>query len=317
MPQPTARDVHIDAAMTNLSLGYRNEGYISEKVFPSVGVAKASDYYFVFNKGAWFRDEAGQRAPSTRAPRGGYPLSKDRFSCQEWAFAKEVSDEERENADAPLMPDQAATEFCTEKVLIRRERLVAAAVCTAANWAAGQAEDAEGLWAAGVGNTFIADVERALEVVRKATGRRPNVMVMDAGTLAQLKQESTLLARIQITQKAVVTADLIASLFDLEECLIGGAIYSSGEEKADGSDWTSAGIWETNATKGSAALIYRPKTPAIMTPSAGYVFQWKPRVVKRWREEAEHQDVLEASESLDVKITGSDLGFLFYDAILT
>jgi hypothetical protein len=160
-------------------------------------------------------------------------------------------------------------------------------------------------------------VEAALETVRKATGRRPNVLVLDAGTPAQLKQESTLLERIKYTQKAVLTGDLIASLFDLEECLIGGAIYSSAEEKADGTDWTSAGIWEVNAGKGSAALIYRPRTPAIMTPSCGYTFVWKPRVVKRWREEAEHQDVLEASESFDVKITGADLGYFFYDTVVT
>jgi hypothetical protein len=129
MSQPTTKDVHVDAAMTRLSLAYRNRGYVAERVFSPVGVQKQSDRYYVFAKGAWFRDEAGVRAPSSRAPRGGYTVSTDTYFCSEWAFAKEVPDELRENAAAPLNPDQEAVEFATEKVLLRKERLVAGLVC--------------------------------------------------------------------------------------------------------------------------------------------------------------------------------------------
>ncbi len=314
MAQPTLKDVHVDAAMTKLSLAYRNRGYVAERVFPQVPVQKQSDRYYIFSKGAWFRDEAGVRAPSSRAPRGGYAVSTDTYFANEWAFAKEVPDELRENADAPLNPDQEAVEFATEKVLLRKERLVAGIVLGSA-WST--SEDAEGLWAAGTGNTFISDVERAIDSVRKTTGRRPNVMVMDAGTLKEVKQEATVLDRIKYTERGIVTPDLIAAMFDLEEVLVGEAIYSSAEEKADASDFTSANIWEKNAGKGSAFLLWRPAQPGIMVPSAGYSFTWKPREVRRWREEAEHQDVIECAESFDPKLTGADLGFLFYDTTLT
>jgi hypothetical protein len=314
MAQPTVKDVHVDAAMSKLSLAYRNRGYVAERVFPQVPVQKQSDRYYIFSKGAWFRDEAGVRAPSSRAPRGGYAVSTDTYFANEWAFAKEVPDELRENADAPLNPDQEAVEFATEKVLLRKERLVAGIVFNSA-WST--SEDAEGLWAAGTGNTFISDVERAIDSVRKTTGRRPNVMVMDAGTLKEVKQEATVLDRIKYTERGIVTPDLIAAMFDLEEVLVGEAIYSSAEEKADASDFTSANIWEKNAGKGSAFLLWRPAQPGIMVPSAGYSFTWKPREVRRWREEAEHQDVIECAESFDPKLTGADLGFLFSDTTLT
>ena len=54
-----------------------------------------------------------------------------------------------------------------------------------------------------------------------------------------------------------------------------------------------------------------------MVPAAGYAFIWKGRRVRRWREEAEHQDVFECAESFDAKLCGNDLGFLFYDTLLT
>ena len=36
-----------------------------------------------------------------------------------------------------------------------------------------------------------------------------------------------------------------------------------------------------------------------------------------WREPAEHQDVYEVAEETDIVQTGSDLGFLWYDTIVT
>lgn len=47
MPTPTLRDVHVDAILTNLSIGYKNDTYIGESVFPRIQVAKKSDVYFV------------------------------------------------------------------------------------------------------------------------------------------------------------------------------------------------------------------------------------------------------------------------------
>ena len=67
MPKPTARDVHIDRAATNISIAYRNNAYIAEEVFPIVPSDKQSDLYFVFDKGSWFRNRSGPRAPTTSA----------------------------------------------------------------------------------------------------------------------------------------------------------------------------------------------------------------------------------------------------------
>ena len=69
MATPTTRDVHSNVALSNISIAYKNMDYIAERIFPRVPVQKKSDFYYTFDKGAFFRDEVGVRAPGTRARR--------------------------------------------------------------------------------------------------------------------------------------------------------------------------------------------------------------------------------------------------------
>ena len=52
MPLPTVRDVHLDTAMTQVSIAYQNNAFIADQVFPVVRVNKKSDYYWIFPKAA-------------------------------------------------------------------------------------------------------------------------------------------------------------------------------------------------------------------------------------------------------------------------
>jgi hypothetical protein len=330
---PTASDVHIDTALSSFAMQYRNSEYIATEVLSRRSVSKKSDYYFKFQKGAWFRDEAALRAPGARSRGGGYPLSADAYTCREWAFHDDVPDEVRDNADAPLRPDQDAVMFCLNKVLLRLERLVAGLTLTAANWAAGHTQDAEGGWTAGSGSTFVADMEYGIDYVLSATGYRPNVLVIDHTTYAKLRQDDDLIEKIKYSQKGIVTADLIAAAFDLDRVFIGQAVYSDAEETAAGDDFHAVKIWETNAGKGSGALLYAPRLVGPKQPTAGVLFRWlrpamdgllaqapseaMPVGVRKWREESIHSDRIEAFMDVDAKLTGNDLGFLFYDTHAT
>ncbi len=102
MPTPTVNDVHIDTAMTQISIAYKNAAYIAEQCFPVVTVQKVSDKYWVFPKDDWFRDDAAVRAPGTRARSVDYALTTGSYVCVEHALKKSVTDEERANSDAPL-----------------------------------------------------------------------------------------------------------------------------------------------------------------------------------------------------------------------
>lgn len=332
---PTPKSAHKDAALSNLSIAYRNGMYIADQVFPTVAVSKQSDYFFKFLRGDWFRNDASVRGPGADAKRGGYKLTSDTYSCKEYAFAHPVPIELINNADAVLDPIRTGIEFVTESILLAKERVVSSLICTAANWNANHSEDAAGLWAAtDTTNTFITDVNYRRETIRQAIGRWPNTLIMDAKTFKGLRESTLLLDRIKYTgtqgNPADVTPSMLAALVQVKRVLVGGAIYTSDEETLAGTEFTAVDLWETNATKGAAWLGYVEPNPQINMPSAGYVFTWNDtnipneivmqtgaRSVRRWWEDGPKQWVFEASENFDAKITSDVSGFLWYDTYLT
>lgn len=329
---PTPKSAHKDAALSNLSIAYRNPMYIADQVFPTVPVSKQSDYFFQFLRGDWFRLDAGVRGPGAEAKRGGYKLTSSTYSCKEYAFAHSIPIELINNADDVLKPMETGINFVTESILLAKERVVSTLIVTSGNWSN---EDAEGLWSpTDTTNTFLIDVLYRRETIRQAIGRYPNTLIMDAKTYKGLKGSSVLLDRIKYTgtngNPADVTPQMIAMLCDLDKVLIGGAIYSSDEETVAGTEFTAVDLWETNATKGSAWLGYVSPAPAVDVPSAGYTFVWNntnipneivsqtgARSVRRWWEDSTKQWVLEASECFDAKICSSVSGFLWTDTYTT
>ena len=334
--QPTMGQVHKDSMLTEVAIGYHNQMFVADKVFPHVTVKKQSDYYFKFLKGAWFRNEAEIRGPGAKAARGGYPTTTGTYSCQERAFAHPVPIELINNADPPVRPFETGVRFASQKVMLAKEVAVAGLCTTAANWTT--SDDVAAAWVAtvdGTGNTFIADILSQKETIRQLIGVYPNRLVMDAKTFKNVKQEYTVLERIKYTgtsgKPADVTTQTLAQLFELDMVLIGGAIYSSAEEVVAGTDFTAVDLWETNATKGAAFLYYAPPAPALDEPAAGYIFQWPGsesptdaqieadlyRDVRYWWESDTKSYIVEASENFDAEATSADAGCLFYDTIVT
>lgn len=322
---PEVKELQISGPLANVSIAYRNKSYIADRMFSILDNVAPKAKIARYLKGAWFRDEAGIRGPGARANRGGYPVDYLDIATKEFAFAKEVTDEDRRNAKVqgapPLKPEQDALEYCADKIDLKKERRVASLVLNG-TWSGVAGEDAAGLWAAGSGNTFLADVRGRVETIRANTGIKPNVLEIDFGTYNSLKEESTVLDKIKYTERGVLTKELIAAILELEEVIIGEAIYSTAKEKKDGTDFTAQNVWEKNAGKGSAFLFYRPPSPGLKVPAAGYQARiayenGQPRRSTMWRESAEHQDVYEVAEETDILITGADLGFLWYDTLLT
>lgn len=327
MGQPVTRNLIVSAPLQNVSIKYRNKSYIADRIFNQISAAPKATI-LAYRRGSFFRNVARMRAPGTRSTRIGFNATTIPIVTNEHSAAREIPIEDIRNAQyagsPPLKPYSDAIELCSDAVDIDRELLVAATVVATGTGWNGEAngEDVTGLWAAGAGNTFLLDIEDAIETIRSNTGVKPNVLMLSANTYKELKQESTLIDKIQYTERGIMSADIIAAIFDLEEVIIGETVYNSSEESAAGTDFTATNVWEQNSGKGSAFLFYRPPTPGLSTPAAGYTC-YSPyengsrRLVRAWREEAEDQTVYEVREHIGVYQTGAYLGKLFTDTILT
>jgi hypothetical protein len=328
MPQPNVKDLIVAGPLADVSIAYRNRDYIADRVFPILDGSDPKAKITKYLKGAWFRDEAGIRAAGTRARRGGYPMTSVSISTDEYAFAKEVTDEDRRFAKSKnspaLQPDQDAIEFSTDKVDLKKEINVATAI-KGATWVDGNAngEDAAGLWAAADStNTFLVDIAAGKKAIQGATGVDPNCLIIDYATYLALKEASVIAEKIKYVQKNVVTADLLAALCELEEVLVGKAIYSSDDETAAGDDFTAARMWEVNAGKGMGFLFYRAPRLGLKVSTAGIQARiayenGAARRTTTWREAAEHQDVYEVAEETDIVVVASDMGYKWCDTYAT
>jgi hypothetical protein len=307
MAEPTARQGHIDQALTNVSISYSNAEYIWEQVFPQVPVAKQTNKFFTFPKAAWYRDETAARAPGSRAARADYDLSTDNYVCNEKALAKQVPDEVMKNSDDPLQPLVRATQYVTGQILKSVEKEVIEKVLGASVWSSSATPSTT--WDNDASDP-LGNIETGMVTVAKAIGREPNVGVIGRGLWRYLKNHPDIIDRLKYGQTpgagAKVNLAGVAALVGLDRLMVSRALLDSGNEGASESLDFIGGT--------HMAMIYVPNSAALDEPSAGYTFVWKSREVARYREEQEHADVVEALMSWDVKVTASDAGYLIKSA---
>jgi hypothetical protein len=324
---PDTRGMIIAGPLQNVSVAYSNTEYIADRIAPIIDNVPVKAKITVYDKGAWFRNEATIRAPGTRAARGNFGLSYLDIVTKQYAFANAVTDEERRNAkfasSPPIQPDIDAVKYATDKIDLLKEITLADLIFASTWCGVSGGEDAAAGWAADAGtNTFITDIRAGIEAIRKRIGIKPNKLVLDASTFGQIQESSTVRDIIENVQLAIITTETLKQIFQLDEVVIGNAIMNTANQKFDGSDWTVKNVWEKTATKGSAFLCYSPPSPGLKTPSALYhartpSVNGQPLMVRRYREESEGQDVYEVSEETHVLQVCSDAGYLWVDTIVT
>lgn len=307
MSTPTARDSHYDQALTNVSIAYSNAAYIHPLIFPVVPVAKQTNKFFIFDKGAWYRDETGPRAPGTRAKRAEYTLSASNYTCVEKAIAKGVPDEVIKNSDDPLTPLVRATRFVSDQILKAKEIDVLDTVFST-TWSGSHTPTTE--WDEDTSDP-LTDIETGINTVELAIGQPVNTAVIGRGLWRYVKNHPDIVDRVRYGQTpggpAMVTLDGFAALIGVDRVLLARAVKNTGNEGADDSMAYIAG--------NHMVLMYVSPTPALDSPSGGYVFQWLANEVNRYREDQEHQDVIEARCSWDVKLCAPDAGYRIKDAV--
>jgi len=267
---PTRSQVHIDSALTNISVAYvqSEDAYVAHQVFPVVGVQKQSDRYFLYKREDWFRDEAEERAPATESAGGDYEIDNTpNYFCRKYAYHKDVTEEDRTNSDTPLDADQDATEFVTQKLLLQKEVKWANTYFKTGVWGVDKASGVAGQkkWS-DITSTPIEDINNANVAMAGVTGKRPNIFIIGAPVFNALKNHPAILERIKYTQKGIVTTDLLAALFDVDQVLIAWAIKNSGAKKATEANDFILG--------NNGLLCYKAPRAGLKTASAGYTFTW-------------------------------------------
>jgi hypothetical protein len=103
MPLLTPSNVHIDQPLSNLTLAYVQEqtNFIADKVFPTVGVQKQSDKYYIYDRANMNRAGDVQKlAPRTEVNRIGQSISNDSYFADVYGLGMDFDEQTLANEDA-------------------------------------------------------------------------------------------------------------------------------------------------------------------------------------------------------------------------
>jgi hypothetical protein len=317
----TPSSVHIDQPLTNLTLAYvqSQENFIADKVFPTVGVTKQSDKYYIYDRASMNRSgDVKKLAPRTEVDRIGLALSNSSYYADVYGLGMDFDEQTLANEDAALEIRAAGAQTLVNRILIDREEKFASTFFAAGVWT-GQSTPAN-LWSDYTNSTPITDVTTARRAMQLTSGGyKPNTMVVGKEVRDILINHPDILARLNggatVSNTALVTNAKLAEIFEVESFFVMEAVKNSGAE----------GLAESNAFIGGkhALLTHTPSSAGLMTPAAGLTFAWNSisgvnnlgvsiesfsdDALKRMQV-AEH---IQAKMAYDMKVVGADLGYFF------
>lgn len=268
---------HIDRALTNMSVAYMqgDSAFIADKIFPIIPVTKQSDVYYTYSKADFFRNEVKERGRGAESVGGTWNMTlADPYHCRKYAFHYDITQEEKVNYDEPINVDRDTTEWLTQKMLLKREVDFGTKFFTTGKW---------GKDITGNGTTvkYFNDptsdpvdlINQEMLTMASNTGKKPNFCIMSPDVFYALKNHDAIMDRIKYTQKGVITVDLIAQLFEVDNIYIPWGIINSGAQGKDYADSESK-IAMDFLYKGQMLLGYRAMRPSLKEPTAGYIFAW-------------------------------------------
>lgn len=309
MSQPVFRSTAVDKILTQFSVAYRNDDYISEMIMPVIKVKERSGLFAKYGKDNLRVDDNILRAPGTRARTFDYTVSQGTYTCTEKAYEKIVPDEFANNQDDPYDALRDASIFAVDKIWGYQEDALATFMANTSNITQNTTLSGTDQWSDYANSDPLSDLRTARSTIKAATGKNPNVAVFGYETWLQLVQHPDIADRVKYVgmtnEDAVKRA--VAQLIGVQEVLIGDAVKNTANI---GQTDSMSYIWGKHAW-----LLYRAPRPNLMTPSFGYTMKDLDRVVDRYREEPLVSNVVRVRDSYDQTVVDASLAYLIQNAV--
>lgn len=312
---PQTHEVHIDAALTNFSLGYNNPSFIADQLAPVVPVRKQFDRYYIYDsERESFRPTDDRRAPGTEANEADFSLSTDTYSCDDHALTAVIPDEERDNADPAIQPSLDRVRFLRDKIDLNKEielmqMLTDTAVITQTEALAGGDR-----WSDFSNSDPVAEIESRKSEIIGSVQVLPNTLVLPYEVYAKVRLHPAVVDRAQLASGGQIGPETLARIFDVERVLVPRALVNGA---APGQDPQMVFLWGK-----SALLCYVPQRPALKQVALACTFQWSGapgslggHIVESWREDRRKAEMIRVQRYYDQKVVAPGAAFLWTTAV--
>ncbi len=310
---PEVSQVHVDVALTNVSVAYKNSAYIAEEIAPPVGVRKQSGKYFTYDaEKEAFRQSDDKRAPGAEANEVNFSLSNDSYDCQDHALEAAIPDEERENADPAIQPDIDHTEFLMQKIGLNQEIELANLILTDGSISSATLSG-DDQWS-DADSDPVAAVEAQKAAIVESIQIVPNTLVLPYEVFAAVRTHANVVDKLKYTQVGAGTAAQLAELFDVDRVLVPRAVKNTANP---GQTASISYVWGKNAF-----LCYTPPRAGLKQPAFAYTYRWalapgsvNGHVVETWRENRRKADMIRVQKYHDMKVIAYGAIYLWKAAV--
>lgn len=312
-------DVHVDAALSALSIAYAQSAdrFVATQVFPEVPVDHKTDEFYTWERDFWHRSVMGLKAPNTNAPRLGLGIKTTEFNCMGFWLEYLLDRDTIANEDAAVDSERAASEWLAYQALLNREvKFAAAAFSTTGIWGTHSARTGTQQWDDMDESNPIADAKTAIQTIEKNTGAAPNTLVVNAEVWDNgLSDHPLILDKYKHTQRGIMSPELVAPALGIDRILVARSIRNTAVELAPGTEsYTGAYII------GKYALFLNVVPGAgLLQPAAGKTFNWRPHgqglSIERYDDNPADAEILRIRDYFDQKVTASQYGYSYHTVV--
>lgn len=295
----------IDPILTTAAQGYKNNEMIGTALFPIVPVDQRGGKIITFGKEDFMLYNTG-RAPGANTKRVSYGYAGDPYALEQHALEGQVPMEYMEDANAvPGIDAGSMAVMKTQNIIaLSTEKQQADLATNASNYAASNKATLSGTdqWDDDASKPSSA-VSDAIDTVRSKVGKRANTVILGPAVFSALKNHPAIIDRIKHTGRDVVTAELLASLWDVRRVLVGDAVYAS-----DAGEFSD--VW------GKSVIVAYTEVGSLQDmglPSYGYTYQLRgfPIVEETYYDKPAKSWIYPVTDERKPVIAGALAGFLF------
>ena len=307
LANPAARV--IDPVLTTAARGYRHPMHVHRELFPAVPVMQRGGNVILFDR-TDFRRVNARRAPGADTSRVQFGHEGRKFSLTQHRLEGQLPLETGEEAASVGVDMGMRTVDGTQALISLEKEVDAATTATAA-----ASYQAAHVMTPGANDRWNADgasptrqIIEGAEVIRAATGMRPNLVVLGPKVYAAARIHPTVLQQIRYAEgKQIATKEDLAKLWDIERVAVGEAI--SVDEKDVASD-----VWGNHVvlayTRVGPVSRYEPSF------AFGYQLAGTPLVEEPYFERRPHSWFYPVCDEYSQEIVGQDAGYLIRNAIV-
>lgn len=308
-------NVHVDVALTGISVAFGKGTFMADELAPRVMVDNQSDQYRVFD----VLREALRIGQSGRAPgaRGNYVEGKytlQDYRCIDHTYNTRVPDEMRSNSDDQIDLQADQIEIAREKILVEKDVLLKAIL----DGSGASSATPSPLWDAD--GDAVKDILAGVQSIEDATGTDRVILGLSKKVARKLWTNNVVMERIKYggtpNVPARVMIEAFRVVFGVEEVTIAGAYQNTALPDAAA---VLADVWGNDVY-----LLAKPDRPGLKKLAAVYTITWNPftdgravqgQFVRSWREEAHISDDFGVHDFYTQELVSADGIYLLQNVI--